>query len=71
MSVQLVCATCGQMYCRTPSAARGSRFCSNACRAKYSRALFLKDLADLPPEWASAIGDAAQEFEQSWVSYHG
>ena len=34
MKVALTCRECGQDYTRTPSAAKNSKFCSNACRAQ-------------------------------------
>lgn len=44
MKVKLICQECGKEYWRTPYHAKGSHFCSNACRAKMTSRLFMKDL---------------------------
>lgn len=43
MSVTLTCKECGCEYTRTPSAAKNSKFCSNACRAQVSSRNLLRD----------------------------
>lgn len=44
MRVTLVCQECGTEYQRVPSAAKNSRFCSNACRAHAMGRVYRRDL---------------------------
>ena len=45
MPVTLICKTCKKVYHRSPSVAKSSNYCSNACRAKAMSKVFLKDLS--------------------------
>ncbi len=47
MPVTLICQECKKPYKRPASAARLSHFCSNACRARLTSQLLLKDLTGL------------------------